>query len=69
MATATQVNFKTWTTFRFKGKRFLALDTGNATEVYGETFATFYGGFRGGIKSFRKMYAKEGEAMNLTPDA
>lgn len=58
-----QDNYKTWTAFTFKGKKFLVLDNGRKVHVYGENF-TNYGAYVT-LDNFKKMYAEQGEGLLL----
>lgn len=63
---ATQMNnYKSWSTFVFQGKKFLALEENSKayTRIYGENFAN-YGSYYT-IDSFKKLYKKDGETLNL----
>ena len=59
-------DYKTFESFVFKGIKFLALETGQNTEIYNEKI-DFYGSFYG-RKSFQKLYEKKGESLNSTEE-
>ena len=53
-----------WTTFRLKGVTFFAWDKGNSCGIINAACEN-YGAYHT-LESFRKMYTKQGEALNLT---
>ena len=55
------LRYKGWLAFRYKGKEWLALDKGEAVEIYGLGFA-FYGSFYT-VKNFKKFYDEDGEGL------
>ncbi len=61
--------FKTWYAFTFKGRRFLAMVAhhNGHTHVKGPFFEN-YGSYLS-VDSFKAMYAKQGEVLNLTQQA
>ena len=54
-----------WVTFKIGGRQFLSLENGRDVTIYGRDF-TPYGSYRT-TDSFKTMYTKQGEALNLTP--
>ena len=61
------INWADWETHKIGGRRFLVLHEkgGRHVAVFGPEFAN-YGSYYD-WKNFKDMYAREGEALNLSP--
>ena len=57
-------NYIDWQTFVYRRVRFLALIEDRSVQIKGKHFEN-YGSYHS-IESFKKMYDKEGEGLNLS---
>lgn len=58
------IGYENWHSFKFKKGTFLALINKNQVHIFGFGWQNYGAYFS--IESFKKHYAKEGEALNLT---